>query len=155
MSYYGLNTVRTLKMPSIYFDAYAPLLRVNGLSPLADLSDDVITGEIPGNPGAVPLCDVTIGDWASSSVSSNFLVGWTIQPRRVGPAWSKLCVLRAGNFEASLWNGVRLDSDTLAAAVHLEDGQSAAARCGYGSIPPFQAGGDVINLTVLPPFSCF
>ena len=89
-------------------------------------------GEIPGNPGAgvVPLCDVTMGDCASSSVSSNFLVGWTSHPRRVGAGWwSKLCVLRAGNFEA-LWIGVRLDSVTLAAAVHLEDGESAAMRCG-------------------------
>lgn len=100
-------------------------------SPFVEQIDDVITGGIPRNPRDVPLCDVTIGDCASSSVSSNFLLGWTIQAWR-GSAGSKLCVFWAGNFDGrptrSFWNAdlmsVRRASETLAAAAHFDSGDS-------------------------------
>ena len=133
---------------------YVPLLRLKGSSPLVELSDDVINGENPDNPGALPLSDVTIGDCASSSVSSNFLVGCPTQPRRR--------LLDAGNLDESFWNGdlttsVRRDSEMLAAAAHFDEGESPATRCGYCTTPSFLAGDDAINaadMTLFPPFCC-
>jgi len=127
------------------------LLRDNASSPVVEQRDDVIKGEIPGNP----LCDVTIGDCASSSVSSNFLVGWTTQARR--PSWSRLWVLCAGNWDVrrrSFCNGNlasvrRVSFDRLAAVAHLDDSESPATSITLA----LQAGVDDKNSDAAP-FCC-
>jgi len=133
---------------------------------LVEQSDDVITGGIPGKPGAIPLRDVaTIGDWASSSVSSNFLAGWPTQAglrRRSGaeqPAESRPRVLEAGNFVARPppRNGgdrtsvLRAWAVTFAAAAHIDERDSAAGveagtRWGYDATEPFHAAEDDASL---------